>query len=169
MEAKFLVLAGLLAMGALLTYGLSSSAVSSPTALTARAKFASFKATHGKAYASQSEEEFRFRVFQERLAIIEEHNRKNLSYKKGINHMSDMTYEEVFSFFTSQTAIDNSASFGASSVTVKGGEVVDWREKGVVTRVKNQGQCGSCWAFSATGSLESFYAIQKKLASDELV
>jgi len=173
METKFLVLAGLLTMGALVTYNLSSSAASSSPAssspvLSARAQFASFKAAHKKVYSSQSEEEFRFGVFQKRLVTIEEHNRKNLSYKKGINHMSDMTYEELFRFYTSQTVLDNSASRGKSSATVKDGEVVDWRKKGVVTPVKNQGQCGSCWAFSATGSLESFYALQNKLKGDDL-
>ena len=92
MEVKLLVLAGLLTVGALLTYNLSSSPVSSPV-LSARIQFASFKAAHNKVYSSLSEEEFRFGVFQQRLVTIEEHNRKKLSYKKGINHMSDMTYE----------------------------------------------------------------------------
>ena len=48
-----------------------------------------------------SEEEFRFGVFQQRLVTIEEHNRKKLSYQKGINHMSDMTYEELSRFYVS--------------------------------------------------------------------
>ena len=173
MEIKFLVLAGLLTMGALVTYNLSSSAASSSPAssspvLSARAQFASFKAAHRKVYFSQSEEEFRFGVFQQRLVTIEEHNRKNLSYQKGINHMSDMTYEELSRFFISQTVLDNSANRADSSITVKDGEVVDWREKGVITPVKNQGKCGACWAFATTGALESFYAIQNKLKGGDL-
>lgn len=108
-------------------------------------------------------------MFSARFRAVEEHNAKKLSFQKGINHFSDMTYEELRRFYLSSVTMDNSDSAGNRAPLKADGEIVDWRKKGVVTPVKNQGNCGSCWAFSATGSLESFYAIKKKLKQgDEL-
>ncbi|KAI4344609.1 hypothetical protein L6164_011815 [Bauhinia variegata] len=121
--------------------------------------FARFAHRHGKMYETVEEMKLRFGIFSENLEFIRSTNKKGLSYKLGLNKFADWTWEE---FKTHRLGAAQNCS-----ATLKGNhkltdvvlpELKDWREEGVVTPVKDQGQCGSCWTFSTTGSLEAAYA-----------
>ena len=130
--------------------------------------WSSWKSVYGKVY-SIAEEISRFKIFLQNYKKIVEHNRKNKEVKLSLNKFGDMTTEEFQALHiggyvhSSKVAQDNflgafrsQVDFGVLNVP----ESVDWREKGAVTPVKNQQKCGSCWAFSAVGALESLYYIK---------
>jgi len=136
--------------------------------------WASWKAEFGKAYNDVEEEAYRFLQFLSNWEMINEHNQKGLNFSLGLNQFGDLSVEE-FQYavhghakgclrasrpkprFMRQTPSVDSSMVRANP------SAVDWTDvdgKSYVTPVKNQGQCGSCWAFSTTGSLESRYAIK---------
>jgi len=140
-------------------------------------KFSMFKQKYQKSYASPQENAYRFKVFQDNLTVIANH--KNPSYTVGINQFADLTFEEFSNQYLMnnfEEARLNAVNKCTSAYTPKnrsGSDSVDWVKAGHVQRVKNQGQCGSCWAFSTVGSIESAYSISKSempdLSEQELV
>jgi C1A family cysteine protease len=122
-----------------------------------RALFENYKKQFNKNY-SPNEEEYRYNVFVENLKIIDEHNKKGESWTMGLNQFTDLTGAEFKALFTpmkrtQRKVVTSNEKFDAPPVSI------DWRTKGVVTEVKDQGQCGSCWAFSTTGSVEGAWMI----------
>ncbi|KAG0601321.1 hypothetical protein M758_11G101800 [Ceratodon purpureus] len=127
-------------------------------------QFGDWAHRHGRVYSGLEERQRRFRVWRENLDYVQRHQGKNSSYQLGLTRFADLTNEEFRRLYTG-TRVDSgrvrrSSSSGFRYKDVVAPESVDWREKGVVTKVKDQGSCGSCWAFSAVGSVEGINAIR---------
>ncbi|XP_010666300.3 pro-cathepsin H [Beta vulgaris subsp. vulgaris] len=121
--------------------------------------FARFIHRHGKRYETAQEMKMRFDTYRENLKLIRSSNKKSLSYKLHVNHFADWTWEE-FQSHRLGAAQNCSATLEGShklSHAIAPAEK-DWRAEGIVSPVKNQGHCGSCWTFSTTGALEAAYA-----------
>jgi len=124
-----------------------------------------------------SEIESRRATFVSELARVKAHNAKNLSWKENMNKYSVMTAGEKKAFMGRHGGVARSqekmlkgaqplpAEFTMKPVHELPREV-DWRTKGVVSAVKDQGHCGSCWAFASTAVIESHVAIASGLLFD---
>lgn len=117
----------------------------------------------GKVYADLGERTYRMGVWLENYAYVQSHNTKYAAgletYSLEMNEFADMPSEEfgqkylIENFQEVAPEVTNKCTGKQASDSNLPTEV-DWSSHGAVTGIKNQGQCGSCWAFSAIGSVE---------------
>ncbi|KAH7575016.1 hypothetical protein JRO89_XS02G0035700 [Xanthoceras sorbifolium] len=124
--------------------------------LGAEHHFSLFKTRFGKSYASQEEHDHRFRIFKANLRRAARHQSLDPSASHGVTQFSDLTPAEFRRTYLGlrNLRLPKDANKAPILPTNDLPEDFDWREKGAVTPVKNQGSCGSCWSFSTTGALE---------------
>jgi len=135
------------------------------------AEFEAFEQKYNKNYATATERFVRFLNFQQNLKEIEAFNSENHSWKKAINQFADLSETEWKGSLNGyiNTHKPNGRAAAKKSVNLKDlPESVDWRTSGAVSAVKDQGSCGSCWAFATVEIIESYLQINSKQTIEEL-
>jgi C1A family cysteine protease len=128
--------------------------------------FLSFVNTYHKDYSTYEEFMDRFTIFKTNLQKIQEHNLDTTkSFKLEVNKFSDLTTSEFKQMYTGLENLGKDCvPFVPDNTSLP--SAVDWRNKSVVNQVKDQGQCGSCWAFATVANAESIWAIDTGVLFD---
>merc|ERR1712200_141405 len=162
----------------LIAIAITSFTKASPLGLEDNLQWEKFKLQHEKVYPLKAEEEIRKDVFRTNLRKIEAHNEREEkgleTWRMAVTQFADLTEKEFEQQMlggyvrTPQSSGGHAKREVASDLPAS----VDWREKGVITEPKNQGSCGSCWAFATVEPIESYAAINNvsltKLSTQEV-
>jgi C1A family cysteine protease len=179
MNTKLLTLIGVFALLAIGFHHMKGEdRIVNPDVTEEKALWESWKAKHNKEYTSE-EEVYRFSVFKANLIKIREHNASGSSYSLGLTNFADLLQDEFVALYIgpkwdmskipNRPATISELSAGLTQSVPS----INWTTQGVVGPVNNQGQCGSCWSFSAAESIQSAWAVAGKglpqLSEEQLV
>jgi len=163
---------------------LRSTASSSMSRKSVEFLFESWRKEHGFVHDFKDAEEFvkRMDIFGDNIEkIIAHNNHHKHSWTMSMNEFGHLTGEEFKAKYTGLNKkrpvlygdVERDVHTAEGVLKSDLSDSVDWTSKGAVTAVKNQGQCGSCWAFSTTGSLEGAYYLKngdlKSFSEQQLV
>lgn len=129
------------------------------TITDAEREFINYIAKYHRTYGTKEEYEYRLNLFAEAYNKVLNHD-PSVGYELGINHLADLSSYE-FNMMKGYTPSSEPRITAEADDTLNAPASIDWRSSGAVTGVKNQGSCGSCWAFSTTGAVEGIYKIRK--------
>jgi cathepsin F/cysteine peptidase B len=143
-------------------------------------EWSDFKTTYNKHY-NAAEEKMRYRCFIHNLNQIDALTKSDTTAVYGVTKFADMCPEEFQTYYHNLNVTASLATkkynyrplVDAKIAQAAAADSADWRQKGAVTHVKNQGQCGSCWSFSATGNMEGQHFLKTgslvTISEEELV
>ena len=120
---------------------------------------------YGKNYSGSVEYDRRLQIYIQNVLEVEDHNSRNHTWKKAINEFSDLSgeeFEEIYGngYLNMYRPLSKSSKVQESFRPVPKSR--DWRKHGMISEVKNQGSCGSCWAHAATEQLESYLRLANR-------
>jgi len=131
--------------------------------------FVYFQKTYNRVYQDADEFNVRFANFKNNMDVAQQLQKQNPRARFGVTKFSDYNEAELArlrmvnfnatEYKTKLSQVPVKSSFRKSSLHAPNPTTYDWGQAGVITSVYNQGQCGSCWAFSATETIESYYAL----------